>query len=383
MKSKSRSAILVLEDGSAFQGRSFGADGETCGEVVFNTSMSGYQEILSDPSYYEQIITMTYPLIGNYGINKNDIEAIKPRALGFIVKEACSYPSNWRSEFFLSEYLNRHGVIGLEGVDTRMITRKLRTQGALRGIISTRDLNVKNLMRKLKAYPGLVDRDIVKDVTTRKKFVWEKGSLNYWTGSERNGLKRRYRIVCYDFGIKHSILRQLYDRGFQVLVVPAQTTAAEVLKLKPDGIFLSNGPGDPAAVTYAIEAVKKLLGIKPIFGICLGHQILGLALGAKTYKLKFGHHGGNHPVKNLLTNKVEITSQNHGFAVDPKTFPDLNLEITHVNLYDQTLEGFRHKKLKVFSVQYHPEASPGPHDSRYLFDDFVKMIEKNKNGKRG
>jgi len=366
-------AILLLEDGTVFEGNAFGAKGQKCGEVVFNTSMTGYQEILTDPSYHEQIITMTYPLIGNCGTNKTDWESQKIFAAGFIVKENCIYPSNWRNKDSLDEYLKANNVVGLEGIDTRKLVKHIRTQGAMRGIICSDELNIRKLSKKLAEYPGLVGRDIVKNVTVKKPYRWDDGVVDVLTGIECKPPKK-YKVITFDFGIKRNILRLLRSHGCDITVVPAQTTAKEVLAKKPDGVFLSNGPGDPAAVSYAIETVRQLLGKVPIFGICLGHQILGLALGGRTYKLKFGHRGANHPVKNLRTGKIEITSQNHGFCVDMDSLKKKNVELTYVNLNDNTVEGIRCKKLRAFSVQYHPEASPGPHDSRYLFDNFTQLM---------
>jgi carbamoyl-phosphate synthase small subunit len=368
-------AILLLEDGTVFEGLSFGAKGQKCGEVVFNTSMTGYQEILTDPSYNEQIITMTYPLIGNYGTNSTDPESRKVFAGGFIVKENCPYPSNWRSKMSLGEYLKKNNVIGLEGIDTRKLVKHIRTRGAMKGIISSAGLSINKLMEKLQRYPGLVGRDIVKNVTAGKSYNWNDGVVDVLTGLEHK-TEKKYKVIAFDFGIKHNILRLLCSHGCKVKVVPANTSAKQVLSQKPDGVFLSNGPGDPAAVSYAIETVRKLLGKVPIFGICLGHQLLGLALGGKTYKLKFGHRGANHPVKNLLTGAVEITCQNHGFCVDINSLKGKGVEVTHVNLNDNTNEGFCTRKLDAFSVQYHPEASPGPHDSNYLFDNFIKLMSR-------
>ncbi len=367
-------AALLLEDGTFFEGQAFGASGQRCGEVVFNTSMSGYQEILTDPSYHEQIVTMTYPLIGNYGTNPEDWESRKLFVAGFVVKENCTYPSNWRSGATLDEYLRKSGVVGIAGIDTRKLVRHIRTQGAMRGIISSTETDAKKLAQKLPEYPGLVGRDIVKDVTVDKPYPWKEGVVNV-LNPDRTTPPAKYKIVAFDFGIKQNILRLLVSHGCEVTVVPAQTTAKEVLARKPDGVFLSNGPGDPAAVTYAVEAVQALLGKVPIFGICLGHQILGLALGGRTYKLKFGHRGANHPVKNLDTGKIEITSQNHGFCVDLDSLAGKDVDLTHMNLNDNTLEGLRCRKLKAFSVQYHPEASPGPHDSQYLFRDFLRLMD--------
>ena len=367
-------AVLLLEDGTFFEGQAFGAAGQRCGEVVFNTSMSGYQEILTDPSYHEQIVTMTYPLIGNYGTNPEDWESRKLFVAGFVVKENCTCPSNWRSGATLDEYLRKSGVVGLAGIDTRRLVRHIRTQGAMRGIISSTETDAQKLTPQLQEYPGLVGRDIVKDVTIDKSYPWKEGVVNV-LAPDRTIPPAKYKIVAFDFGIKQNILRLLVSHGCEVTVVPAQTTAKEVLARKPDGVFLSNGPGDPAAVTYAVETVKALLGQVPIFGICLGHQILGLALGGRTYKLKFGHRGANHPVKNLDTGKIEITSQNHGFCVDLDSLAGRDVDLTHMNLNDNTLEGLRCEKLKAFSVQYHPEASPGPHDSQYLFQEFLCLMD--------
>jgi carbamoyl-phosphate synthase small subunit len=373
-------AILLLEDGTVFEGTSFGAKGQKCGEVVFNTSMTGYQEIMTDPSYYEQIITMTYPLIGNYGTNGLDAESKKVYAAGFIVKENCEYPSNWRNERSLSEYLKANNVVGLAGIDTRKLVKHIRTQGAMRGIISSTELKIQSLAKTLGEYPGLVGRDIVKDVTSKKPYKWDKPVVDVLKPSTDKP-KLKYKVVAYDFGIKQNILRLLISHGCDVQVVPAFTSAKDVLAIKPDGVFLSNGPGDPAAVTYAVESTRQLLGKVPIFGICLGHQILGLALGGKTYKLKFGHRGANHPVKNLETKQIEITAQNHGFCVDIDSLKDKGVELTHINLNDNTLEGFRCKRLSAFCVQYHPEASPGPHDSQYLFRTFTDLMSQRKKAK--
>jgi len=370
-------AVLLLEDGTVFEGISFGAQGIKCGEVVFNTSMTGYQEITTDPSYYEQIITMTYPLIGNYGTNALDAESKKVYAAGFIVKENCEYPSNWRNEQSLSEYLKANNVVGLAGIDTRKLVKHIRTQGAMRGIISSTELKIASLAKTLGEYPGLVGRDIVKDVTSQRPYKWNKPVVDVLQPSTDKP-KLKYKVVAYDFGMKQNILRLLISHGCDVQVVPAFTSAKDVLAKKPDGVFLSNGPGDPAAVTYAVESTRQLLGKVPIFGICLGHQILGLALGGKTYKLKFGHRGANHPVKNLETKQIEITSQNHGFCVDINSLQNKGVELTHINLNDNTLEGFRCKRLSAFCVQYHPEASPGPHDSQYLFRMFTDLMSQWK-----
>ena len=383
MKSERQRAILALEDGRVFEGWSFGASGEHCGEVVFNTSMTGYQEVLTDPSYKGQIVTMTYPLVGNYGVNDEDFESTRPRVEGFVVKESCSFPSNWRSKGSLSDYLKCHGIVGIEGVDTRALTKHIRTAGAMRGILSTEDLDPDSLVEKSRNSPAMVGSDWVKAVTCSEAYEWgEKegtgaGLWKWEKGQEGNPrIEKKFRVVAMDFGMKYNIVRHLASRGCQVSVVPAQMSAEEILKANPHGIFLSNGPGDPAALTYAIETVRALLGKKPIFGICLGHQLLGLAMGGKTYKLKFGHRGANQPVKNLLNGKIEITTQNHGFCVDMDTLPAGQVEITHVNLNDQSLEGMRHRRLPVFSVQYHPEASAGPHDAAYLFDEFINLMGK-------
>ncbi len=370
-------AILLLEDGTIFEGKGFGAVAESCGEVVFNTSMTGYQEILTDPSYHEQIITMTYPLIGNYGTNSEDNESHRSFARGFIVKEYCEYPSNWRNEQTLSDFLKSQNVVGLSGIDTRKLVRILRDKGAMRGIISAVDTDIAGLKAKLDKYPGLVGRDIVSEVSTTKIRKWDKGVVDVLAGVEIAPVKKDFKVVAYDFGMKQNIPRLLRSQGFDVTIVPAQTSAEDVLAMNPDGVFLSNGPGDPAAVTYAIENTRKLLGKVPIFGICLGHQILALAMGATSFKLKFGHRGANHPVKNLDTGKIEVTCQNHGFCIDLSSVGD-KVEATHINLNDNTLAGIRCKDVPAFAVQYHPEASPGPHDSRYLFAYFKELMSKNK-----
>ena len=360
-------AILLLEDGTVFEGENFGAPGEALGEAVFNTSITGYQEIITDPSYKGQIVAMTYPLIGNYGVNEEDAESRKPWLEGLVVKELSAIRSNWRSTMSLDEYLKKHNIVGIQGIDTRALTRHLRLQGAMQGVISTEDFDIQSLMNKLKASLRLVGRDLVKEVTCKAPYNWSDRR-------QATGDGRRYKVVVLDCGVKFNILRKLANTGCKIKVVPAETSADEILKLKPEGLLLSNGPGDPEAVTYVIETTRRLLGKLPIFGICLGHQMLGLALGGKTYKLKFGHHGGNHPVKDLKTGKVAITAQNHGFNVDMKSIPDKNAVMTHMNLYDRTAEGLEHKKLRLFSVQYHPEAGPGPHDASYLFERFVKMM---------
>lgn len=366
-------AVLLLEDGTVFKGRGFGAKGQKCGEVVFNTSMSGYQEILTDPSYNEQIVTMTYPLIGNYGTNAEDWESRKLFVSGFVVKENCPYASNWRDEQSLDDYLQANQVVGIEGIDTRQLVRHIRTQGAMRGIISSTETNTKKLRAQLETYPGLVGRDIVQNVTTPKTYAWKTGVRDVLT-DVKTLPKPQFKVVALDFGIKSNILRLLRSHGCKVTVVPARTTAKAILAKQPDGVFLSNGPGDPAPVTYAVDTVKALLGQVPIFGICLGHQILSLALGGTSYKLKFGHRGANHPVQNLETKQIEITSQNHGFCVDLDSLKRKDVKLTHINLNDHTLEGLRCDQLKAFSVQYHPEASPGPHDSAYLFETFIKFM---------
>jgi carbamoyl-phosphate synthase small subunit len=373
-------AILLLEDSTVFEGKSFGAKGTRCGEVVFNTAMTGYQEILTDPSYHEQIVTMTYPLIGNYGTNKADIESRKVFAKGFVVKENCNYPSNWQNQDSLSDYLKANDIVGLEGIDTRALVKHIRTEGAMKGIISSEGLSAAKLKEKLEKYPGLIDRDIVKDVTVKKPYRWNEGVTDILTGQEQKP-PVKYKVTAFDYGIKQNILRLLRSYGCEVHVVPAHTSAKSVLTQKPDGIFLSNGPGDPGGVVYAIDEIKKMLGRVPIFGICLGHQLLGLALGAKRFKLKFGHHGANHPVMNLQTREIEITSQNHGFCIDMDSLKDKDVEITHINLNDKTLEGFRCKNIPAFCVQYHPEASPGPHDSHYLFERFIQLMDDRRNSK--
>jgi len=381
-------AVLALEDGSVFHGEGFGARASACGEVCFNTSMTGYQEILTDPSYKGQIVTMTYPLIGNYGVNLQDVESWRPHASGFVIRELSPVVSNWRSDFTLAEYLEKNGIPGIQGVDTRALTKKLRVRGALNGFISTEDISDEEAIRRAKEFVFL-GIDYVKEVTHREPFLWDakdeqSGSFNLVQGTPK-GDARLVRdplppadipIVAYDFGMKYNILRRLRQQGFKVQVVPATTPAAEALKYKPAGIFLSNGPGDPSALDYAVQATRDLVksGV-PIFGICLGHQILGQAFGGKTFKLKFGHRGGNQPVKDLETGRVEITSQNHGFAVDAKSLPS-DVAVDRINLNDQTVEGMRHKTKPIFCVQYHPEASPGPHDSTPLFAEFREMLEK-------
>jgi carbamoyl-phosphate synthase small subunit len=370
-----KKALLVIEDGTVFEGSGFGAEGEVFGEVVFNTSMTGYQEILTDPSYNGQIVTMTYPEIGNCGVNEEDVESRRPFLKGFVVKEYWRTPSNWRSQGDLESYLANYGIVGIEGIDTRSLTKLIRSKGAQKAAISTEDLDPKSLLKKVQSSEGIVGIDLVTEVSCEEPYNWNEGTHSWRPLDEKDlQAKEKFKVVAYDFGLKQNILRKLTDHGCEVTVVPSGTPPNEVLALDPDGIFLSNGPGDPAAVSYAIESIRTLIGKKPIFGICLGHQILSLALGAETYKLKFGHRGANQPVKNLVTGKVEITSQNHGFAVDADTLGK-DIEVTHINLNDQTIEGIKHKKHPAFSVQYHPEASPGPHDASYLFQDFIDLMK--------
>jgi carbamoyl-phosphate synthase small subunit len=386
-----KKAILALADGRFFEGWSFGAEGEAAGEVVFNTSMTGYQEILSDPSYEGQLVAMTYPEIGNVGINPEDVESHRPFVKGFIVKEYTPVPSNWRATQPLHIYMQQHGIVGIEGIDTRSLVRHLRDCGAQVGVITTIAENSDEATAKAKIVPGLEGRDLVRNVSCATAYEWHQGVWRLGEGYRQRGDEPWSKkiaargdhfdapvrsVVAYDFGIKYNILRNLADSGCQVKVVPAQTSAEDVLALKPDGIFLSNGPGDPDAVSYAKDNVRKLIGKKPIFGICLGHQILGLALGGKTYKLKFGHHGGNQPVMDLTTRKVEITSQNHGFAVDADSLKG-SVEVSHLNLNDNTVEGLVHRDLPIFSVQYHPESSPGPHDANYLFRRFIELMDQD------
>ncbi|MBL8900008.1 MAG: glutamine-hydrolyzing carbamoyl-phosphate synthase small subunit [Planctomycetes bacterium] len=366
--------LLVLEDGTVFRGRSCGAPGESCGEVVFNTAMSGYQEILTDPSYKGQMVVMTYPLIGNYGVNDEDMESRGTFLAGFVVREMSPIASNYRASMSLPEYLRQQGVQAIEGVDTRRLTRLVRSGGSMRAILSTVDLDPQSLLRKVRAHPLLDGLDLATGVSCEKPYAWTEGNLPGFRPPMPPRHEERLPIVALDFGIKRNILRNLVDSGFDVTVVPATTTAAEILARKPRGLFLSNGPGDPAAVEHAIRTVQALLGKLPIFGICLGHQILGHVFGGKTFKMKFGHHGGNQPVMELGPRKVEITSQNHSFAVDPASLPP-DVEVSHLHLNDRTVSGLRHKKLPVFSVQYHPEAGPGPNDGIYLFARFREMIE--------
>ncbi|NOX79822.1 MAG: glutamine-hydrolyzing carbamoyl-phosphate synthase small subunit [Deltaproteobacteria bacterium] len=371
-------AMIGLEDGTIITGESFTGPGEAVGEIVFNTSMSGYQEILTDPSYAGQLVTMTYPLIGNYGVNDEDMEsnAVHPRA--FLMREYRKEPSNFRATATLAEFLLKFNILGIEGIDTRMLTRIIRTSGAMKAVISTEDLDGDSLVRRARDWPGLVGRDMVRGVTVDTPYAWIGTGPQASAGFPAGG-PEKFKVVAFDYGIKFNQLRILTARGCRVQVVPATTSAEEVLALKPDGVFLSNGPGDPAGVAGVVDNVRKLLGRKPIFGICLGHQILGLAFGGTTYKLKFGHRGGNQPVKDLATGRVEITAQNHGFCVDPASLP-ADVAVTHINLNDGSLEGMRHMKYPVFSVQYHPEHAPGPHDAEYLFDRFIELMKQEGAG---
>ncbi len=376
-------AKLALEDGTVFTGTSFGAQGEVDGEVCFNTSMTGYQEILTDPSYRGQIVTMTYPEIGNYGVNAQDVESAKPHLSGFVVRELSRRTSNFRADGNLNEYLQKAGVVGLAGIDTRALVRRIRSRGAMKGVLSTTDLDDASLVAKAKASRGLVGRDLVREVMPPVARNWDE-RLNSWSmlpgiaepGAPESGSgdQSRPHVVAIDYGMKWNIARHLFDMGCRVTVVPGTISSAEVLGMEPDGVFLSNGPGDPEPLNYAIDTIRGLLGKTPIFGICLGHQLLSLACGAKTFKLKFGHRGANQPVMNLQTGVVEITSQNHGFAVEEESLP-ASLEVTHRNLNDNTIEGIRHRELAAFSVQYHPEASAGPHDSSYLFRQFLDVLQ--------
>ncbi|SFJ38074.1 glutamine-hydrolyzing carbamoyl-phosphate synthase small subunit [Planctomicrobium piriforme] len=377
----SEPAKLALSDGTVFTGVRFGAPGEVYGEVVFNTSLTGYQEILTDPSYNGQIVTMTYPLIGNYGINPEDVESGKLSLRGFVVRELCREPSNFRSVMSLDAYLREHGVIGIEGIDTRALVRRIRTQGAMTGVLSTTDLDDKSLVAKARSSPTLVGKDLVKDVMPEESRPWSEGLHSILLDPSTPHVTKRTgaadsgpHVVAVDYGMKWNIPRHLSEMGCRVTVVPGTSTAEEILARNPDGVFLSNGPGDPEPLEYAIETIRGLLGKKPVFGICLGHQLLGLALGAQTYKLKFGHRGANQPVLNIQSGQVEITSQNHGFAVDADSLPP-GTEVTHINLNDQTVEGIRNSELGAFSVQYHPEASAGPHDSHYLFRQFLRDMQ--------
>jgi carbamoyl-phosphate synthase small subunit len=383
-------AVLALEDGTVFEGRSFGRAGEVTGEVVFNTALCGYQEVLTDPSYAGQIVTMTYPHIGNYGVNREDVESARPQVAGFIVREASTAVSSWRASGELDRYLDEHGIVGISEIDTRALTRHLRTHGAKRGVVSALDADPASLVAKARAARSMVGLDLAREVTCEAPWTFDPRTetevasghlVPVLAAAGRREGEELFRVVAYDFGMKRNILRNLAAAGCVVTVVPATTPAAEALALRPDGIFLSNGPGDPEPCTYAIEAARVFVERLPTFGICLGHQILGLACGGRTYKLKFGHRGANHPVKNLKTGQVEITSQNHGFCVDPALFEREDYEFTHVNLNDGTVEGFRMRHRPVLSVQYHPEASPGPHDSHYLFEEFVSMMRARREGR--
>ncbi len=375
-------ATLLLEDGRVFRGEGHGFKGEAVGEIVFNTSMSGYQEILTDPSYAGQIVTMTYPLIGNTGVNSEDVESGGPFLEAFVVRRMTPHPSNWRMSESLDEYLERHKIPAISDIDTRALVRHIRSRGAMRAIVSLVDQDAESLGAKVKDSPEMIGRDLASVVTTRERYDAQRESIDFVEFSDLgdgvSGAPAPWHVVAYDFGIKTNILRDLTHHGARVTVVPSTTSAAEVLDLDPDGIFLSNGPGDPGAVGYAVSNVRELITKKPVFGICLGHQIMALALGARTFKLPFGHHGGNQPVMHIDSGRVEITAQNHGFAVDPESLNDDEIRITHLNLNDQTVEGFEHRKLPVFSVQYHPEASPGPHDSYYLFRKFFDNIRDAK-----
>jgi carbamoyl-phosphate synthase small subunit len=377
-------ALLALEDGRTFACRSFTGHGEATGEVVFNTSMTGYQEVLTDPSYSGQMVAMTYPLVGNYGVNEQDIESGRVQVAAFLTKEYQPFPSNHRATASLADYLRRHGIAGIEGLDTRALTRHIRNAGAMRGVVSTHIRQPEACVRKARAVAPMTGRDLASAISTPEPYRWQAGRVEKLEGGSESLDRRvwrqrgrRHAVVAFDFGIKYNILRCLESHGCETVVVPAQTPAQAVQAMEPDGIFLSNGPGDPEPVSAAIATVTSLLDYRPIFGICLGHQLLGLALGGRTYKLKFGHRGANQPVKNLLTQRIEITSQNHGFAVATASLDPNTVAITHINLNDNTLEGFRHRKLPVFAVQYHPEASPGPHDARYLFGRFCELMRRS------
>jgi carbamoyl-phosphate synthase small subunit len=372
---QNRPAKVLLIDGTAFNGLSFGAEGENTGEVCFNTSMTGYQEIMTDPSYAGQIMTMTYPLIGNVGVNVEDEESARPWVAGFIVREASRIRSNFRSTKSLDDYLKEHGIIGVEEVDTRRLVRHIRNEGAMMGILSTHDADEASLMKKLKSATPYVDIDWIKAVTCAKPVDWTEGFLSPFSPEPPAHSRKPHRVAAIDYGMKRNILRYLTSMGCVVRVFPATTTAEEVIAWKPAGVFLSNGPGNPEAAPYAVECIRKLLGKFPIFGICMGHELLGLALGGRIVKLKFGHRGANHPVMNLATGKVEITAQNHGFALDPESLDKSRMRATHTNLNDHTNEGFECTDVPAFSVQYHPEASPGPHDAAYLFANFARMLD--------
>ena len=385
-------AILVLEDGTVFEGESFGSTGERYGEVVFDTGMTGYQEVLTDPSFKGQIVTMTYPLIGNYGCNDEDFESSKPHVEGFIVREYSSYWSNWRGTRSLDDFLSSYGIVGIQGIDTRALTRRLRTRGVMKGVISTDDLDIESLVAKARASASLIGLDLVKYVTCEEAYHWEGEGRAIHNGQEKTQdeefqlefdfshpqvtphIESPFQVVAMDLGIKYNILRQLQSHGCDVVVVPAKTSAEEIMALQPEGVLLSNGPGDPEGLPYVVDTVRELIGKKPIFGICLGHQILGLVFGGKSYKLKFGHRGVNQPVRNLITGKIEITTQNHGFCIDFDSIQDKRVKLTHINLNDNTLEGIEHEEYPIFSVQYHPEGSPGPHDANYLFGKFTNIM---------
>ncbi len=367
-------ALLALEDGTVFFGRAFGAEGERTGEIVFNTSMVGYQEILTDPSYAGQIVVMTYPHIGNYGVNRADVESRRPFVEGFVVREYSVHFSNWRAEGSLDDYLKLHGIVGISEIDTRALVRHIRQRGAMRACLTTLTSDPPQAVARARAAPPMIGRDLASVVTCDHPYVWNVEARVLDPANPLPHEPPRFHVVAYDFGIKFNILRNLAARGCWITVVPAHTSAEDVLAMNPDGVFLSNGPGDPEPLTAIVATIRRFIGRVPIFGICLGHQLLGLAFGGRTYKLKFGHRGGNQPVKNLLTGRVEITSHNHGFAVAADSLPPEEIEVTHVNLNDQTLEGMRHRSLPVFSVQYHPEAAPGPHDASYLFDEFIRLM---------
>jgi len=380
-------ALLTLEDGRSFACRSFTGRGETGAEVVFNTGMTGYQEVLTDPSYRGQMVTMTYPLIGNYGVNPEDVESDRIQVSAFLVREYQNVPSNWRAAGNLGEYLKRQGILGVDQLDTRALTRHIRKAGAMKALLSTEDLDPQSHLEKLAKVPPMEGQDLVRSVTAAGAYRWIDGKpapledgTAFLDASCWRQRGEKHAVVAFDFGIKYNILRCLEQVGCEVLVLPADTAAETVRQMAPDGIFLSNGPGDPEPVQYAVDTIRELIGYRPMFGICLGIQLLGLALGGRTYKLKFGHRGANQPVKNLVAGRIEITSQNHGFAVDIDSLGDGEVDITHINLNDNTLEGFRHRRHPLFAVQYHPEAAPGPHDARYLFDEFTRLMKENAQG---